>query len=394
MAVAKVPKEVSDPVDFLGDRAEFGRPLFAQLVPFAVHLAASIYEERRDRLINTQIIDELESLTSRIHETLQSLSLPGSLQALEKPLGLPSSLLSHAEEIRQADAITRLERSFSDTTKLKLSDETVYIEGRETLTAEAAEDDRLRAKYGTQRWSRHDSKSAAPKLYNQINEIDGYLKSAANSDELVRSKYRDCEDMLRMLAASDRELGNFVPSSRRVAVPPRLEGDVTRLRNCLNDLSRLESRRRRKADSIQEKSKRDDINSSILAEAGRLERLYPSAQIAPAQFEDFFEQRLKKYDVDIEAVKSEEQEQEQLLSQLESINAQFVAAKRGDISSTEREQALQKLENAYFRYKEIINNLEVGRKFYNDLSKIVVRFRDDAKGFSYSRRSEAAQLES
>lgn len=394
MAVLKVPKEVSEPLEFLGDREEFGRPLFAQLVPFAVHLAASIYEERRERLINTQIIDQLEMLTSRIHETLQSLDLPGSLQALEKPLGLPSTLLSHAEELRQADAISRLQRSFADTAKLKQADESIYNEGRELLAAEAGEDERLRAKYGTQRWTRLDSKGAAPKLYKTMDEIDGYLKSSANSDEVVRSKYRDCEDMLRMLAASDRELGNFVPSSRRVEIPPNLEGDVTKLRNCLNDISRLESKRRRKIESIREKGKRDDINSSILAEAGRLERQYPSTPISAAQFEDFFEQRLARYDVDIEAVKVEDQEQQQLISQLQLANAKFVAAKRGDTSSKEREQALQKLENAYLKYKDIISNLENGRKFYNDLSKIAARFREDAKGFSYSRRSEAAQLES
>jgi programmed cell death 6-interacting protein len=105
MAIAKVPKEVSTPSEFIGE-GEFGPPLFAKLVPFAVHVAASIYEERRDRLVNTNIIDELEILTTKIHDTLSSLNLPGSLQALEKPLGLPPSLTSHAEEIRQAYALS------------------------------------------------------------------------------------------------------------------------------------------------------------------------------------------------------------------------------------------------------------------------------------------------
>ena len=49
MAIARVPKEVSESSAFIGEHGEFGRPLFAQLVPFAVHVAASIYEERRDR---------------------------------------------------------------------------------------------------------------------------------------------------------------------------------------------------------------------------------------------------------------------------------------------------------------------------------------------------------
>jgi programmed cell death 6-interacting protein len=393
MAIARVPKDVAEPYEFLGDGKEFGRPLFQQLVPFAVHIAASIYEERRDRIVNTNIVQEIEVLNARIHETLRSLGLPGSLQALEKPLGLPAGLLSHAEEIRQSDAMNRLQRSFSDTTKLKSADELAFIEGRETLQAEAAEDERLRMKYGTDRWIRPDSKSAAEKLYAQIAEIDGYLRSASNSDDLVKSKYRECEDMLRVLSSSDRDIGNFVPSSRRVTIAPKLEAEAIRLRTCLNDLTRLESRRRRKIELVREKAKKDDINSTILAEAARLERLYPNSQIVPAHFEDFFEERLSNFDPDIESLKEEAREQDSLLLQLQNANAEFIRARRGDSVSKEREQVLQALENAYFKYKEVVNNLEVGRKFYNDLSKIANRFRDDCKAFSYSRRAEAAQLE-
>jgi programmed cell death 6-interacting protein len=394
MAIARVPKEVSEPSAFIGERGEFGQPLFAQLVPFAVHVAASIYEERRDRLVNSNIIGELDILTTRIHDTLQSLNLPGSLQALEKPLGLPSALLSHAEEVRQADALTRLQRSFADTAKLKGSDEAIFAEGKEVLYSERAEDEQLRLRYGTERWTRPDSKSAAEKLYAQITEIDGYLRSAAKSDELVKTKFRECEDMLKILSSSEREIGNFVPSSRRMDIAPRLEAETGKLRTCLNDVSRFESRRRRKIESLREKAKKDDINSTILVEAARLEREYPGMQLAAAHFEDFFEQRLARYDPDVEAVKTEALEQDRLLEQLEGANAAFISVRKGDTSSREREQALQKLENAYFKYKEIVSNLEVGRKFYNDLSKIVGRFRDDCKAFSYSRRSEAAQMES
>ena len=68
MVSPKVPKELSDSASTLGDGGEFGQPLFAKLVPYAVHVAASIYAERRDRLINTTIISELENLTARLHE--------------------------------------------------------------------------------------------------------------------------------------------------------------------------------------------------------------------------------------------------------------------------------------------------------------------------------------
>lgn len=394
MAVAKIPNEISEPMTFLGDHKAFGPPLFSKLVPFAVHVAASIYEERRDRIVNNNIIDELEILTTRIHDTLRSLNLPGSLQALEKPLGLPPTLLSHAEELRQADAIGRINRSFSDAAKLKASDEAIFLEGKELLQSEASENERLLRKFGSDRWTRLDSRSAAPKLYKQVDEIDGYFKSASSSDQVVIDRFREYESILQILTSSDRDIANFVPSSRRVNIPPKLEGDVSKLRNSLNEISRLESRRRRKIEALREKAKKDDINHSILTETARLEREYPSTPVVPAHFEDFFEKRLSRtYDSDIASLKSESEEQGKLLEELEKANASFIKARAGDTSTREREQALQKLEMAYYKYKEIVNNVDGGRKFYNDLAKIVGRFRDGCKAFVAERREEGRRAE-
>lgn len=117
-------------------------------------------------------------------------------------------------------------------------------------------------------------------------------------------------------------------------------------------------------------------------------------KIEPAQFENLFEHRLQRYDEDKRLISTESEEQNQLTSQLKESNAAFTSARRGDSSTREREQALQRLENAYVKYKEIVTNLNTGRKFYNDLAKIVNRFRDEAKNFAYQRRVEAGQLES
>lgn len=89
----------------------------------------------------------------------------------------------------------------------------------------------------------------------------------------------------------------------------------------------------------------------------------------------------------------ERKDQEQISEQVREANLAFTRAHKGDASTKERETALQDLENGYLKYKEIISNLEVGRKFYNDLAKIVSRFRDDAKAFVHQRRMEASQLE-
>ena len=278
MAIGRKPTEISDPSSALGDNGVFGKPLFAKLVPYAVYVAASIYAERKDRLVNTTIIDELESMTNHLRESvsildcvrffctdsirsiLQSLNLPGSLQALEKPLGLPSSLVSHAEEIRQQSGLHRLRRSMHEVETLKASDAAIYKDGVELLQSEASENGRAKLKYGTERWTRISSQQAAEKLYSQVGEIDGYLKSANSSDELVKSKLKECEDCIRILEGTDRDLESYIPSSRRVQMPPKVEEEAGNLRAILSEANRLESGRQRKIEMLREKAKLDDIS--------------------------------------------------------------------------------------------------------------------------------------
>lgn len=400
MAIARIPPQVATPLEYLGDKAEFGPALFTKLVPYAVHIAVSIYEERRDRLVNQNIIAELEVLNERIHEILSSLNLPGSIQAFEKPLGLPGTLVQHAEEIRQADAINRLQRSFADIDKLRGSDLNLFEEGKSLLEAEEEEDNRLRRRYGTERWARPESRkepTQGAKLWNQVNEAGGWFSNSASSDALVREKFYAVEPLLAVLAGPDRGIMDFVPSSRRTEIPETLRPAIGRLRSAYNDVTRLESRRRRKAEALREKAKSDDIKTDILSEAARLERGQTVATaIVPAHFEDFFEKRLDSlYEPDLEMVQKEGAEQEKLVSDLIRVNREFESQKKivGDKGNREREQALQKLENAYYKYKELVSNVEVGRKFYNDLSRIVGGFRDGARSWVTERRREARMLE-
>lgn len=168
MVSSKTPKEVADGISLLGPNQPFGNPLFEKLVPYAVHQAASIYADRRDRLVNQAIIADIDTMNGSIRDTLQSLNLPGSLQALEKPLGLPPSLISKAEELRQQDALQRLKRSLDDTHRIKTNDLAVYQEGLSLLEAERQEDDRARERFGTERWTRPPSKVALARQYSTL----------------------------------------------------------------------------------------------------------------------------------------------------------------------------------------------------------------------------------
>lgn len=314
--------------------------------------------------------------------------------------------------MRQQDGLNRLHRSIEDTAKVKSNDLAVYHEGVELLAAEKAEDLAARNKYGTDRWTRGTSESAAPKIYRTLNEISGYFTSAQSSDDLVQRKLRDQRSVFLVLTGTNRDLEAFVPSSRRAAIPIELERESNRLRGCLSEITRMENRRRRRIQTLKDKARGDDIRTPIcsthqptdhmltyrvdpalLRETARLEREFPMQPIQASQFEDLFVEELKLYDTDRDMLAQERRDQEHLSDQVREANRAFTGAHKGDASTKERETALQDLENGYLKYKEIISNIDVGRKFYNDLAKIVGRFRDDGKAFVHQRRMEASQIE-
>ena len=393
MVKPNITKGLSDPISFLGDDGMLGKPLFAKLVPYSVHVAGSIYENRRDSTIHN-IIDDLEKLNCQIYDTLKSMNLPGSLQALEKPLGLPPGLNSHAQEIRQQNGPKRLSKTLDDINRLRADDQQLLREGIQFLQSEASEDEAARRRYGTDRWTRPLSREAASSLYHQVTEVEGYFKAAQSSDETVQEKLRANEALIALLNGTDRDLEDFVPSSRRMKMSPAIERDSGRVRDCLNRISRLQTRRKQKIEGLQGKAQADDVSSDLIKEASRIERQNPMQKVDATQFEDFFDRRLERYKADKGMPSEERQEQQSLLLQLQEPNNTLREARRGDNSTRDRELALQRLENAYFAYKEIIQNFDVGRKFYNDLAPIVMKFREDCRVFAYGRREEAAHLES
>ncbi len=402
MATPRVPPQVETPFDYLGDHAEFGPALFAKLVPFAVHLAVSVYEERRDRLVNQNIIHDLEVLTEQLHSRLLELNLPGSLQAVERPLGLPGSLVQHAEELRYADAVARAKRSFVDIDKLRASDRAAFDEGKALLAVEADEDAQLRRKYGTERWTRPEGRSGADaqgqKLWTNADEIEGYFASSGSSDGVVRDMFAAIEPMLTLLVGPDRGLLDFVPNSRKTELPEAVKPHLNRLRAAYNGVLRLESRRRRRVEALRDKARGDDIKPDIMTETARLERAYPNTPIVASHFDTFFANRLRDlYDADQAAVDQETTEQDKALEDVSQADRAFVASMKTAAGASgggrEREAALQQLDHAHYKYKEVVRNVEVGRKFYNDLSKIVGSFRDQCRSWVQERRNEARALE-
>ncbi|KAK9455841.1 BRO1-like domain-containing protein [Dipodascopsis uninucleata] len=388
------PAEIEKSMDLI-TTDKYGPPLFVNLVPFAAHQAASIYDSRRDMIVEKTIISKLEALTVGLHDFLTALGLPGSLQALERPVGLPPSLITHIEEIRAKGGIVAVQSSIEDLRNLASIDSAIYVTAADILNEERKEDDVLRERYGTNSWKRPNSKEAGVELYSQLQTYGNLIKTAADNDELIRSKFRDNQNALNLLSQDLSLIEQYLPNSEAVRLNPELERRSSTVREKLNEISRIEHRRRKFCEDLRAKTREDNISELILQETARLSRLDPLAKIEPSQFETLFTERLKIYNEDKATVEQEEEEQSRVSADLELATKDFndaLAEFRGRVPA-ERETALQELEAGYFKYLEIQSNLEEGRKFYNDLSKPLTQFQDECNDFVYSRRVESREIE-
>jgi programmed cell death 6-interacting protein len=116
--------------------------------------------------------------------------------------------------------------------------------------------------------------------------------------------------------------------------------------------------------------------------------------VTPADFEDYFSRRLDThYSGNRDEYRLDQTESGKLRARLREANTSFVKSRKSDTSLEERERALQKLETGYLKFLEIAQNLDEGRKFYNELARMLGRWREDIRGFVYQRKKEVRDLE-
>jgi programmed cell death 6-interacting protein len=132
-------------------------------------------------------------------------------------------------------------------------------------------------------------------------------------------------------------------------------------------------------------------DDAIIEEAAALEATGP---VAPADFEDYFSRRLDShYSGNRDEYRLDQTESSKLRARLREANTSFVKSRKSDTSLEERERALQKLETGYLKFLEIAQNLDEGRKFYNELARMLGRWMEGIRGFVYQRKKEVRDLE-
>ena len=171
----------------------------------------------------------------------------------------------------------------------------------------------------------------------------------------------------------------------------------------MEDLTEILSEAKRLVEDAKAVAKNDNIRPAVMRQAGSLGRGPDGTLVSlvdAVKFEPLFEQEMRKYDVYAQRLESLSYHQQQLLEQItvsflihlvtyrishchhQITNTEFVQVRKSDTRLKERERALQNLDSAYYKYRELSVNLNEGLKFYEGFNKILNQFRDHCRDVS------------
>ncbi|GAN08281.1 pH signal transduction protein PalA [Mucor ambiguus] len=391
MVKAQAPTEIADPVSLMHDKdlphPVLGLPLFQKLVPFAVHQAASVYVDRKERLIKEDIIHKLDELNSVYHSSIESLHLPALLATTETSAGLPESIMQQAAEVRSGGGSQALYDMWELVQRASAKNADILEDAFNALDEEHEADEALRSRYTTE-WQRPESHILTQQLAAQGQKHRQTLTSAQKADLIVRNKLDTWANIIDVLCLTREELENSIPSSEGSSPSDSL----MRIKRLVEDMDANMRLRKDLADQAKKASNADDISPALLKKAAELTAKSPIVKIEAAQFEDLFVDELRKYDTFIMTVDQQDEQQSTILRQLNEAYHQYKARMNDQSSGAKREKALQNLNQAYFKYKEIKTNLTEGLKFYGDHAKGLNTFCDTCRDYCYRRQSESEQI--
>ncbi|EKM78721.1 hypothetical protein AGABI1DRAFT_59755 [Agaricus bisporus var. burnettii JB137-S8] len=367
------------------------QPLFDGLVGWGAREAMNIYNDRKQTLVRERVVEAAQELQFQADEQLRSMNLPAALEALERPIGLPPSLLRKAEEVQLENGLSRVTASIEDVRRLAQNNQAILDGAMDILDSEASEDEAARNEIPLNRLPSHE---ANVELIEKERRYRRILADAGESDETIRQKWDDWEESIAQLTWNEADLEASVPSST-VGSSSNFQSLQTRnharsLRARLEQLDALHHDRDQLVNQARNLEAADDIQPRVLKVASGFERL---TEIRADMFEDILDEELAKYDRFINVMGDLQQREESLLGDIRVINEQFLESRRDDPSVKDREHALQSLDLAYFKYREICRNLDEGFKFYNDLAGILTQFREVCKVWSLQRRRELHDMQ-
>ncbi|BES95190.1 unnamed protein product [Nesidiocoris tenuis] len=354
------------------------KDLFEDLVPLAVHQALAAYDLKKNELMNREI-NELRAATQLLNGVLASLNLPA---AIEETSGesVPQSLCDKSQAIINAGGIAALEKTINELPELLKRNTEIVSETQRMLDEEESSDSQLKEQFG-EKWNRTPSAQLTSTLRFNLTKYQDIINSAVNADKLTREKFDMHKKGIALLSQGVDAMKSALP------LPGSSGGRDTdasrKLKQLMEEVETLKAER--DAIECELKSPTTDMKETFLmslADQGHINETVLSTESLGKAYGPLQQQ-----------VKDSIAKQQNLLSQIQETNTQFVNERSGSSAiAAQRETLLKELAQAHDAYMELQEHLKDGTNFYNNLTEVLLSFQNKVADFCFARKTEKEEL--
>ncbi|KAH7106577.1 BRO1-domain-containing protein [Auriculariales sp. MPI-PUGE-AT-0066] len=326
----KPPIELPEPRAILGQE----EPLFAALVPWGARVAIDVFREKKEAAVRA-VEGTAQELDKEAAAALRKLGQPAALEALERPAGLPPSIIGMMKQVRLENGPERITQKQETLDALK--------------DADRAEMEAI--------WGMLDSEESPPEeLVEHAKAYEGHLDTAAASDVQVMSKWEDVVAIVETLTWSEDDMAKTIPAAMG---PGHHSPESRALRIALNQLEDHRAKIIAFASRARSTAAGDDITQKIQRQVNALGRW---DHALPAAFGDLIDESVSQYDEMLDVVHAMREGLLQYIDAVRERDEKFRGARKGASAVRDRERKLRELEEAHSRYVEVNANLNEGIK--------------------------------
>ncbi|CAH7681404.1 BRO1-like domain-domain-containing protein [Phakopsora pachyrhizi] len=406
-----IPPTIQDPLNFLGEGKTFGRRLFEFVVPYRLYRAKGIYQDRKQDHLKTALEDQAKAIDQQMIEALHSMNLPGSLEAIERPINPPPSILRNSAELRQLDASQALSNLSSEVQKVSSSNCQALSKISNDLDEEEEQFYHHQAYYGTGKWSMPESVEVNRNLRAKEAQLKNALTSATQSDQILSARYQTWFRAIQLLCQGEEIIRKAIPQTNlpslfdhSLSLPSSSSSlalsDPRKLRLLLDELDDLRSFRNQILHLAQQFGAQDELKDdgferlkkiSGFESTGSIDSLKEREQ-EDVDLENFFEEELKiKYSSFEDQLKKKSRATTKTTWK-DQPNETFLMNRTQDPTTIARQNLFQELELGYHEYYAITKNLQEGLEFHKQFSKYIEVLKEEVKVFTKEREETLKEL--
>ncbi|XP_057660109.1 programmed cell death 6-interacting protein [Diorhabda carinulata] len=350
--------------------------LFSELVPVAVHQALASYDIRKTEIVNTEIT-KLREATQMLNGLLASLNLPAAIEVTDNGDEVPPSILEKSNGVISLGGITELQRMITELPELLKRNQDILDETDRMLAEEKSSDDALRAQF-KEKWTRTPSDNLTEMFKSNSAKYRQILNNAIEADKTVRSKFDTHKQGMELLSNGPGAIQSALPSGNGGCVGN--SSAVQILKELMEEVETIKAERVTIEEDL--KNPTTDMKDTFLSALAK-DGVINEAAIS-------FENLGKTYGSLQKQVAESVEKQGPLIQKIQQAHSQFVSERGSTVGG--REQMMCSLASAHDAFRDLLNNLQEGTKFYNDLTQMLVSFQNKVSDFCFARKTEKEEL--